>query len=164
MVDSAGLTQTLSGPGPFTLFAPDDAAFAKLPSDLVAVLKRPENRGLLAKILSCHVVGGALKAADLKTGDIPTVEGSTIKVTVGDGAVGVNDAKVTTADIVATNGVIHIIDSVITPPGIDVAFRNAPTATTNAAGDATPEALTVYFASGSATLTQRRTQRSPLQL
>lgn len=151
LVADAGLTETLNGPGPFTVFAPDDAAFAKLPPALVEALKRPENRGLLGKILTYHVVPGALKAADLKSGDVATVEGSQVKVVVDNGSVGVNDAKVTTADIAATNGVIHVIDSVLLPPAVDVTALTGPSATTNAAGDATPESLTVYFASGIAT-------------
>lgn len=114
---AAGLIDTLKGPGPFTVFAPTDDAFAKLPADTVANLLKPENKDQLIAILTYHVVPGKVMAADVvKLKEEKTVNGKMLKVTVMDGAVTINDAKVTSADIVASNGVIHIIDTVVLPP------------------------------------------------
>ncbi len=114
---AAGLVDTLEGPGPFTVFAPTDAAFAKLPAGTVASLLRPENKAKLTAILTYHVVPGTVMAADVvKLKDAKTVNGKMIVVRAKGGVVMVNDAKVTAADIPATNGVIHVIDSVILPP------------------------------------------------
>ena len=155
-VDAAGLADTLNGEGPFTVFAPTDDAFAALPAGALDALLEPENKDALVKILTYHVVAGTVLAADIKAGDVATVEGSTVKLTT-EGGVTVNDAKVLTADVAASNGVIHVIDKVLLPPGVDVAALvksavDAPVdlTTTNKAGDATPEDLTVYFDSGSA--------------
>jgi uncharacterized surface protein with fasciclin (FAS1) repeats len=113
-VEAAGLVDTLKGEGPFTVFAPTDEAFAALPEGTVeGLLQDPE---ALAKILTYHVVPGAVMAADLTDGmTAATVEGQDVTFTVGD-TVMVNDATVSTADIAASNGVIHVIDSVILPP------------------------------------------------
>ena len=112
-VQAAGLTDTLKGPGPFTVFAPTDAAFAKIPkAKLDALLK---DKAALTKVLTYHVVPGTVKAADVKPGDVKTVEGSAFKVKVADGKVMVDKATVTKTDIVADNGVIHVIDTVIMP-------------------------------------------------
>lgn len=119
-VGAAGLVETLSGEGPFTVFAPTNDAFAALPAGLVDKLLLPENKDVLTQILTYHVVSGAVMAADVVAGDVPSVEGSNIAVTTNDGGVQVNGANVTTADIVASNGVIHVIDAVILPPGVDV--------------------------------------------
>ena len=155
-VNAAGLGETLSGAGPFTVFAPTDDAFKALPAGVVDALLKPENKATLAKILSYHVVAGKVVAADIKAGEVPTVEGGTVKLAT-EGGVTVNDAKVVTADVIASNGVIHVIDKVLIPSGIDVSSLLASPAaapvdltTTNKAGDATPEDLTVYFDSGTA--------------
>jgi len=114
-VTAADLVETLQGDGPFTVFAPTDAAFAKIQSDVDTLLK-PENKAKLAKILTYHVVSGELMADDLEDGqELTTVEGSTLKVMVKDGEVMVGGAKVTSADIEASNGVIHVIDKVLMP-------------------------------------------------
>ena len=115
-VKAAGLVDTLNGPGPFTVFAPTDAAFAALPAGLL----KPENKELLAKILTYHVVSGKILAADVTDGDVATVEGQSIKISTMDG-VTVNGAKVVTVDVVTDNGVIHAIDAVILPPDVDAA-------------------------------------------
>jgi uncharacterized surface protein with fasciclin (FAS1) repeats len=116
---AAGLTETLQGTGPFTVFAPTDAAFAKLPKDALTDLLKPENKEVLVKILTYHVVGGQVLSADLKSGEVKSSEGGAINVKV-DPTTGVmvNDAKVVQADIKASNGVIHVIDNVILPPDL----------------------------------------------
>jgi len=114
-VKAAGLVETLQGKGPFTVFAPTDAAFAAIQSEVDKLLK-PESKAALSKILTYHVVSGKTKAADLKDGqELTTVQGGKLKVTVKDGNVTVGDARVTTADITASNGVIHVIDKVLLP-------------------------------------------------
>jgi len=114
-VKAAGLVETLQGKGPFTVFAPTDAAFSAIQPEVDKLLK-PESKAKLSKILTYHVVSGKMKAADLKDGqELTTVEGSKLKVTVKDGKVTVGGAKVATADITASNGVIHVIDKVLLP-------------------------------------------------
>ena len=109
---AAGLVDTLKGKGPFTVFAPTDAAFAKIPkADLDALLK---DKAKLTAVLTYHVVAGKVMAADVKAGKVKTVQGSELTVSTT-GGVMVDKAKVTTTDIVANNGVIHVIDSVIMP-------------------------------------------------
>ena len=117
---AAGLTDTLNGAGPFTVFAPTDEAFAALPPGLVDALLLPENKDALVKILTYHVVPGAVMAADVTDGEVATVEGQNVTLSTADG-VTVNGAKVIQADIVADNGVIHVIDAVIVPPDVDPA-------------------------------------------
>ena len=112
---SAGLVDTLKGAGPFTVFAPNDEAFAKLPAGTVESLLKPENKAKLVAILTYHVVPGKVMAADVKTSKAPTVNGQTLDLAVGAGGVSVNNAKVLATDIAASNGVIHVIDSVILP-------------------------------------------------
>jgi transforming growth factor-beta-induced protein len=114
-LEAAGLVETLKGAGPFTVFAPTDEAFAKLPAGTVeALLKDPK---ALGEILKYHVVAGKVMAADAaKLTEAKTVQGSPIKISVKDGKVYINDAQVTTADIETSNGVIHVIDTVILPP------------------------------------------------
>ncbi|AOW11715.1 hypothetical protein LPB72_19700 [Hydrogenophaga crassostreae] len=108
----AGLIDTLKGAGPFTVFAPTDAAFAKVPkADLDALLK---DKAKLAAVLTYHVVPGKVMASDVKAGKVQTVQGSAITVTTANGVM-VDNAKVTATDIAADNGVIHVIDSVIMP-------------------------------------------------
>ncbi|MFY9231404.1 MAG: fasciclin domain-containing protein [Candidatus Nanopelagicales bacterium] len=118
--DAAGLIETLSGEGPFTVFAPTDDAFAALPEGLVDALLLPENKDVLTKILTYHVVPGTVMAADIVDGDVATVEGQTVTLSTMDG-VKVNDATVIQADIVADNGVVHVIDAVIVPADVDPA-------------------------------------------
>ncbi|HRK96443.1 MAG TPA: fasciclin domain-containing protein [Rhodospirillales bacterium] len=115
-VKQAGLVETLKGKGPFTVFAPTDAAFEKLPDGTVESLLKPENKEKLTQILTYHVVPGKVMAADLKgkTTEAETVEGSTVSVDGTDG-VTVNGAKVVKADVTASNGVIHAIDTVLMP-------------------------------------------------
>lgn len=116
-VKAAGLADALQGKGPFTVFAPTDAAFAKLPAGTVeALLKDPVK---LAAILKYHVVAGNVKAADViksNGGATPTLNGASLDIQVKGGAVHVNNATVTSADVMASNGVIHIIDTVVLPP------------------------------------------------
>jgi len=118
-VTAAGLGETLQGAGPFTVFAPNDAAFAALPAGVLDALLLPENKDTLAKILKYHVVSGKVLAADVKDGDVATVEGQNVTLSTA-GGVTVNGAKVIQADVMASNGVIHVIDAVILPPDVDV--------------------------------------------
>jgi uncharacterized surface protein with fasciclin (FAS1) repeats len=112
----AGLVSTLKGAGPFTVFAPTDAAFAKLPAGTVENLLKPENKDKLTAILTYHVVPGRVMAADVgKVQEAKTVNGKMLMVSTKGGGVMINDAKVTSTDITASNGVIHVIDSVILP-------------------------------------------------
>jgi uncharacterized surface protein with fasciclin (FAS1) repeats len=157
-VTAAELVETLSGEGPFTVFAPTDEAFAALPAGVLDALLLPENKALLAQILTYHVVSGKVMAADVTDGDVATVEGQTIALSTASGVtdnganvvsgkvmaadvtdgdvptvegqtvklstmsgVTVNGATVIQADVEADNGVIHAIDAVILPPGVDVA-------------------------------------------
>jgi uncharacterized surface protein with fasciclin (FAS1) repeats len=114
-VKAAGLAETLSGPGPFTVFAPTNEAFAKLPKGTVEELLKPENKAKLTAILTYHVVAGKVMAADVKTMMAKSVQGSELDVKVGAGGVTVDDAKVLKTDIVGSNGVIHVIDTVLMP-------------------------------------------------
>ncbi|MFO7478119.1 MAG: fasciclin domain-containing protein [Methyloceanibacter sp.] len=114
---AAGLVDTLKGPGPFTVFAPTDAAFAKLPAGTVDTLLKPESKANLTAILTYHVVAGKVMAADVvKLKEAKTVNGAMVAVKVDGGNVMISNAKVTTADIAASNGVIHEIDTVLLPP------------------------------------------------
>jgi uncharacterized surface protein with fasciclin (FAS1) repeats len=117
-VKAAGLVETLSGDGPFTVFAPTNKAFAALPKGTLEKLLQPENRDLLRRVLTYHVVSGDLMAKNLRSGRVATVAGSTVKVRVRHGGVKVNKANVIKADIDAKNGVIHVIDRVLLPPGL----------------------------------------------
>lgn len=119
-ITAADLAATLSGDGPFTVFAPTNAAFAALPAGLLEKLLLPENKDVLVAILTYHVVPGEVMAADVTAGDVASVQGENITVTT-DGGVKVNTANVVTTDVDASNGVIHVIDAVIVPPSIDVA-------------------------------------------
>ena len=113
---AAGLVTTLQGKGPFTVFAPTDAAFAALPEGTVENLLKPENKAQLTKILTYHVVPGSVVSTRLKSGDVKSVEGSSLNVAVSAGKVTVGGANVVKADIKASNGVIHVIDKVLMPP------------------------------------------------
>ena len=113
---AAGLVETLKGKGPFTVFAPTDAAFAKLPAGTVESLLLPENREKLRRILTYHVVSGAVKSDSVVTmTSAKAVSGDTITIRTMAGQVMVDNAHVTTTDIITSNGVIHVIDSVIIP-------------------------------------------------
>jgi len=116
-VQAAGLAETLKGPGPFTVFAPTDAAFAALPAGTVEDLLKPENKAKLTAILTYHVLAGEVMSSAITAEgvDAATVEGKTIKVILKDGKAMVNDAAVVTADVDASNGVIHVIDKVLLP-------------------------------------------------
>jgi uncharacterized surface protein with fasciclin (FAS1) repeats len=122
---AAGLEETLSGDGPFTVFAPTDRAFANLPAGTVERLLKPENKAQLVKVLTYHVVPGTVLSKDLKSGEVKTVEGSPVEVSVKMRSVMVNNAKVTKPDVKASNGVIHAVDRVIIPP--DMTGSSQPT-------------------------------------
>jgi uncharacterized surface protein with fasciclin (FAS1) repeats len=112
---AAGLVETLQGKGPFTVFAPTDEAFAKLPAGTVEGLLKPENKEKLAAILKYHVVPGKVMAADVKTMEAVTAQGQSVKLKVSEAGVTVDNAKVIKTDLIAENGVIHVIDHVILP-------------------------------------------------
>jgi uncharacterized surface protein with fasciclin (FAS1) repeats len=114
-IKAAGLVETLSGPGPYTVFAPTNAAFEKLPPGTVDSLLKPENKAQLVSVLTYHVVPGKIMAADIRTMSAPTVNGKNLSVKAGADGVMINDAKVTTADLKASNGVVHVIDTVVLP-------------------------------------------------
>lgn len=116
-VQAAGLAETLSGPGPFTVFAPTNEAFAALPAGTLDSLLLPENKDKLAAILTYHVVPGTVMAADLPATatDVATVNTATVSVVAAPEGATVNGAKITAADIAASNGVIHVIDTVLLP-------------------------------------------------
>jgi uncharacterized surface protein with fasciclin (FAS1) repeats len=115
LVTSAGLVETLKGEGPFTVLAPSDAAFAKVPKKVLEALGK--DKKLLTQVLTYHVIAGKVMSTDLKNGKVKTVQGDTVKVSLKGGAF-FNQAKVAKADIACSNGVIHVIDSVILPPAI----------------------------------------------
>ena len=112
-VQAAGLVDTLKGPGPFTVFAPTDAAFAKLPAGALEGLLQDKDK--LKAVLTYHVVSGKVMSSDVKTGNVTTVQGQPLHVMAKDGNVMVGKAKVVKADIEADNGVIHVIDTVLLP-------------------------------------------------
>jgi uncharacterized surface protein with fasciclin (FAS1) repeats len=115
-LEAGGLIGTLKSEGPFTVFAPTDAAFAKLPAGTVEGLLLPENKDKLVAIMTYHVVPGAVKAADVvKLDSAATVNGADVRIRVEEGSVYVNDSKVVATDISASNGVIHVVDTVILP-------------------------------------------------
>ena len=115
-VKAAGLVETLSGAGPFTVFAPTNDAFSALPAGTVDNLLKPEMKADLTGVLTYHVISGSVKSSDLTDGmELTTVQGGKLKVSVKDGIVMVNGAKVTVADIISSNGVTHVIDAVLLP-------------------------------------------------
>jgi len=117
-IKAAGLVETLSGQEPLTVFAPTDGAFKALPKGTLAKLLKPENQDTLIRILTYHVVPGAITSKNIKAGEVKTVEGAVVKVKVRKGRVTVNNARVTRADIKASNGVIHVINKVLLPPDV----------------------------------------------
>ncbi|MDA0811820.1 MAG: fasciclin domain-containing protein [Verrucomicrobia bacterium] len=114
-IKAAGLAETLSGDGPFTVFAPTDEAFGKLPEGTLESLLKPEAKKKLAGILTYHVVAGKVMAADVKPGKVETVNAKEFEIKVTDGVVTIDGATVVKTDIVGKNGVIHVIDAVILP-------------------------------------------------
>jgi uncharacterized surface protein with fasciclin (FAS1) repeats len=118
-IQAAGLVDVLAGDGPFTVFAPTDAAFAALPEGLLEKLLLPENLDVLVSILTSHVVSGTVLAENVAAGQVSTVQGEAITVET-DGGVTVNGANVIAVDVLASNGVIHVIDAVILPPSLDL--------------------------------------------
>ena len=116
-VKAAGLADTLSGKGPFTVFAPTDKAFEALPEGTLEMLLKPENKQKLAGILTYHVVPAKVRSKDVKPMEAPTVNGATATIEVKDGKVTIEGANVVKTDIKASNGVIHVIDKVILPEG-----------------------------------------------
>jgi uncharacterized surface protein with fasciclin (FAS1) repeats len=119
VLTAAGLVDTLKGPGPFTVFAPTDEAFAKLPAGTLENLLKPENKDALRRILTNHVVQGEVRAADVvKLPSAKAMSGETLTVKVNGGKVHVDNASVVKTDITASNGVIHVIDAVILPKGV----------------------------------------------
>ena len=118
-VQAAGLVETLQSAGPFTVFAPTNAAFDALPAGTLESLLKPENKAKLASILTYHVLGAKVMSSDLSNGQMAkTAEGADVKVTLNGDVVMINDAKVVAADVSASNGVVHVIDKVMLPPGI----------------------------------------------
>ncbi len=129
-IKAAGLEQQLAGKGPYTVFAPTDKAFAALPKGVVDELLKPENKELLAQLLSYHVVPGAVTSTQIKPGEVKTLVGEPVTVKRSqDGTVTVNNAKVTQADIQASNGVIHAVDQVILPPDPEPRPEGVPSPT-----------------------------------
>lgn len=114
-IKAAGLVETLQAKGPFTVFAPTDEAFAELPVGTLENLLKPENKAKLVPILTYHVVPGKVMAADVKTMKAKTVNGTELDIKVKNGVVTVNNGKVVTTDVAASNGVIHVIDTVLLP-------------------------------------------------
>lgn len=115
-IEAAGLAETLSSAGPFTVFAPTDEAFAALPEGVLEQLLLPENKEILVQLLSYHVVPGAVTSSQIQPGEVETLSGESLAVQLGtDGTVAINNATVTQADIQASNGVIHAVDQVILP-------------------------------------------------
>jgi uncharacterized surface protein with fasciclin (FAS1) repeats len=119
-VKAAGLVETLGGPGPFTLFAPNDQAFEKIPKAIRKKLLDPKNKAVLQKILKYHLLSGEVMAKDVKTGSVATVAGSKIKIVVDANGVKINGAKTIKTDIKASNGVIHTIDTVLVPSDVNL--------------------------------------------
>jgi uncharacterized surface protein with fasciclin (FAS1) repeats len=118
-VKAAGLVDVLKGEGPFTVFAPTDAAFAALPAGTVEMLLKPENKDKLIAVLTYHVIGAKVMSTDLSNGqEAATVQGEKVKVMIAGGKVMISGATVIAADVKATNGVVHIIDKVILPPSM----------------------------------------------
>lgn len=119
-LNAGGLVEVLRDFGPYTVFAPTDEAFASLPEGVLDALLLPENIAVLQSILTYHMVSGAVLAADVTTGEVITFEGSPIAIDTSAGLVLNGSVNVTGADVMASNGVIHVIDSVLLPPGVDL--------------------------------------------
>ena len=119
-VTAAGLVDTLNSPGPYTVFAPTDEAFAALPAGVLNKLLLPENKETLTKILTYHVIADLVPAGAIQTGPVPSVEGANLNLTNSDRKVTVNGANVVQANVATINGVIHVIDAVLLPPDVDL--------------------------------------------
>lgn len=128
-VQAAGLTEQLSTPGPYTVFAPTDAAFSALPKATLDQLLQPANKQQLVRLLAYHVVPGGTTSQQLTSGEVKTVEGSPVKVTVdrASNSITVNNAKVTQPDIPASNGIVHVVDQVLLPPNFAASLNTTPT-------------------------------------
>ena len=120
-VTAADLAETLSGEGPFTVFAPTDDAFAALPEGLVDALLLPENQEALQAVLTYHVLGAEVPSSDVAPGDVDTLQGEAVTIAADGDTLTVDDATITAVDVEASNGVIHVIDAVLVPPSIDPA-------------------------------------------
>jgi len=112
-IKSSGLDESLKQDGPYTVFAPDDAAFAKLPPSTRDALMKDKTK--LAQVLAYHIIPGKIMVADVKPGQVKTIQGNTLKITSDNGKVTVNEANVTQSDMAADNGVVHVIDTVVLP-------------------------------------------------
>ncbi|BBD67343.1 beta-Ig-H3/fasciclin [Nostoc commune NIES-4072] len=147
LLKTAGLTDILQQPGPYTVFAPTDQAFAALPAATLQQLQQPENRDALIKILSYHVVPGAVTSSQLSTGELKTSEQSPVNIQIdrANNQVSVNNARVIQADVQASNGVIHAINQVLIPPDVNISQLNQP-------GTGTPNATTPQVRPGRTTL------------
>ena len=132
LLGSADLIGTLDADGPFTVFAPTDDAFAALPPGLVDALGRPDNHDALVRLLTYHVVAGRLPGASIVAGPLVTLEGSSAQVSAeasAGAALKIDAAKIVTTDLQATNGIIHVLDAVLVPPGLDIAAILSPPTT-----------------------------------
>merc|ERR1712032_826365 len=146
LVASADLVETLSGPGPFTVFAPTNDAFAKLPQDVVDYLTAEENKDALTKVLTYHVVSGEVMSGDLVAGEVGTVQGENVIVSLDNGVM-INDSTVTGADVKASNGVIHVIDTVLIPEAVSQELAKMPNIVEIASADTTFSTLVRLVAS-----------------
>ncbi|MDF5711947.1 MAG: fasciclin domain-containing protein [Nostoc sp. S4] len=128
-VEAAGLTQQLTAPGPYTVFAPSDAAFSTLPKATLDKLLQPSNKQQLVRLLAYHVILGQINSQQLTSGQVKTVEGAPVQITVDRASktITVNNAKVTQPDIPASNGIVHIVDKVILPPNFSASLNSTPT-------------------------------------
>ncbi|MDY6940600.1 MAG: fasciclin domain-containing protein [Cyanobacteriota bacterium] len=142
-LEAAGLVETLAGEGPFTVFAPTDEAFAALPPGMLEELLKPENQGALIEILTYHVVSGSVMSSDLESGSIPSLQGEALAVDLSNGVM-VGDAMVVEADIPASNGTIHAIDTVMLPESVlQVQEEPTPDGTMTPGEMTTPEDMTL---------------------
>ncbi|MBX9253910.1 fasciclin domain-containing protein [Desmonostoc muscorum CCALA 125] len=128
-VGAAGLNEQLTAPGPYTVFAPTDAAFSALPKATLDRLLQPANKQQLVRFLAYHVIPGRITSQELTSGQVKTVEGTPVKITVDPTTktITVNNAKVTQPDIPASNGIVHIVDRVILPPNFPASLTATPT-------------------------------------
>lgn len=126
-LEAAGLKDQLGESGEYTVFAPTDEAFAKLPAGTLEMLLLPENKEVLIQVLSYHVVDSKLLSSDIETGNAATVGGEDVAIELAEASVKVNDATVIKPDVMASNGVIHAIDTVLLPPSLDLSTLSSPT-------------------------------------
>lgn len=128
-VQAAGLSEQLAAPGPYTIFAPTDAAFSALPKTTLDQLLQPANKQQLVRLLAYHVIPGGTTSQQLTSGQVKTIEGSPVQITVdrASNSITVNNAKVTQPDIPASNGIVHIVDQVLLPPNFPPNLKTAPT-------------------------------------